>query len=120
MRITTDSGCLSRKPLGVSRHSGRFGIEFAPHLDRPGAGDNQKGQTPMDPNKVQGAKPPKPGPAFEIVRLRAGQRLEGFILSDTLYGFLTHWIKRGKKGFSVECTKGKKACYCEKEELPTR
>lgn len=69
---------------------------------------------------VEGKPIPQPGPAFEIVRLKAGATLEGFILSPRLWGYHTHWIKRGKGGFSVECKKGVASCPCDEEELPTR
>lgn len=69
---------------------------------------------------VQGAPVPKPGPAFEIVRLKAGATLDGIFLSPVVFGYLTHWITRGKKGFSVECKKGVSACRCDTEELSTR
>jgi len=69
---------------------------------------------------VNGHSVPRPGPSFEIVRLKAGMALDGFICSDQLWGYMTHWIVRGRKGFSVECTKGKKTCRCESDELPTR
>lgn len=69
---------------------------------------------------VNGRPVPQPGPAFEVVRLRAGQKLDGYILSQQIWGYTTHWIKRGKKGFSIECTKGVSTCRCESEELPTR
>lgn len=67
-----------------------------------------------------GVPVPKAGPAFEIVRLKAAQTLEGIFLSDFPWGYLTHWIERGKKGFSVECKKGVAQCRCDTEELPTR
>jgi hypothetical protein len=70
--------------------------------------------------QFMGVQPPKSGPAFEIVRLKAGQQIEAIILSEFPWGYLTHWIKRGRSGFSIECTKGVKTCQCASQELPTR
>jgi len=76
--------------------------------------------TPTTNTLVNGHAPPRPGPAFEVIRLRAGQSLEGIVLSAVIWGYMTHWIKRGKTGYSIECTKGKQTCPCDSEELPTR
>jgi hypothetical protein len=60
-------------------------------------------------------RPPKPGPAFEIVRLRASQRIVISCLGE-LWGVYTHWNGR----CSEPCFKDHKKCPGHRRGLPRR
>jgi hypothetical protein len=69
---------------------------------------------------VEGAPMPRPGPAYSIVRLGGNQKIECYVCSPFIWGLLTHWIKRGKKGYAVECKAPAGNCLCDNETLPVR
>ncbi len=78
-----------------------------------------KGCTAMH-QALRGAVPFKSQPQQLVKRLSAGERMSGFFLSEALWGVHTHWLKEGKRGRSVRCTKERGACVCEERDLPSR
>lgn len=70
---------------------------------------------------VNGEPPPKSGPELEIVQLKAGQAVEGVILSQMVWGVVTHWNDgAGKRGRSERCTRQLGACAGCEHQRPTR
>jgi hypothetical protein len=70
---------------------------------------------------VEGQAPPKAGPELEIVQLRAGQVIEGVILSQKVWGVMTHWNDHaGKRGRSERCTRQLGSCAGCERQMPTR
>ena len=69
-----------------------------------------------------GAPPKKPGPQTKILQLKAGERIDGVILSEKIWGVVTHWNDgRGKKGRSQRCTQLETGeCIGCSNQLPAR
>lgn len=68
-----------------------------------------------------GCAPPKPGPAFKVVQVRAGGVFLGVICSPTIWGVMTHWNDLGgPRGRSERCCAPKATCYGCDKQLPSR
>lgn len=68
----------------------------------------------MNPDHVHGAPLPDCGPEFRIIQLKRAERLDGIILSPSMWATFVHWDDfAGKKGRSQRCTRDSENSRCD-------